>query len=153
MFGKITCGTCHETQTEMIAEYLQRHGLTTLNEKTILDCFVLAIEGKKGFGECEDLAGVFKKTQIKPYGPLKNFVQRQRRETELPQFTAVRHESPHTFKPMLKKLVCVQCHAVGRKVTQIPGPDGKMKDVPLFYGAGSGSHQHDDHAHQEKLKK
>lgn len=140
---KITCGTCHESQVAQTREYLERNNLTVFDEKTVLDCFTRAIAGERGFGECEAMAEMLKKTRIEPYGPLRNFIQRPRQETEIDFFVAIHPEDPYTFKPLLKKLVCIECHAVERKVKveKIKGHDGKEKDMPLFYGTGAGSHK------------
>ncbi len=141
--GKITCGTCHESQVRMAREYMERQNLTSFDEKTVLDCFNKAITGEKGFGECEAMAETLKKTRIEPYGPLRNFIQRPRKETEISFFVAIHPEEPYTFKPLLKRLVCIECHGAQRKVKvqKIRGRDGREKDMPLFYGVGAGSHK------------
>jgi len=140
---KITCGTCHETQVQRTREYIEGKNLTAFDEKTVLDCFAGAMAGERGFDECEEMAEMLKKTRIEPDGPLRNFIQRPRQETEIDFFVAIHPENPYTFKPMLKKLVCIECHSVERKVKveKIKGPDGKEKDMPLFYGVGAGSHK------------
>ncbi|OGR01021.1 MAG: hypothetical protein A2505_11035 [Deltaproteobacteria bacterium RIFOXYD12_FULL_55_16] len=141
--GKITCGTCHESQVRLAREYMERQNLASFDEKTVLDCFTRAITGEKGFGECEAMAEMLKKTRIEPYGPLRNFIQRPLKETEISLFVAIRPEDPYIFKPLLKKLVCLECHGVERKVkvNKIRGLDGKEKDMPVFYGLGAGSHK------------
>jgi len=141
--GKITCGTCHESQVQLAREYMERQNLAVFDEKTVLDCFSKAIAGEKGFGECEAMSETLKKTRIEPYGPLRNFIQRPLGEKEISFFVAIHPEAPYTFKPLLKKLVCLECHGSYRKVKveKIRGSDGKEKEMPIFYGLGAGSHK------------
>lgn len=140
---KITCGTCHEDQVQQAKDYMKQQNLTIFDEKTVLECFAKAIAGEKGFGECETMAEMLKKTRIEPYGPLRNFIQRPLNEKEISLFVALHPENPYTFKPLLKKLVCLECHGFDRKVKveKVKGHDGKEKDMPIFYGAGAGSHK------------
>lgn len=48
---------------------------------------------------------------------------------------AVSPKNPYTFKPLLKRLVCVECHNPYRKVKKIT-KNGKTSVVPVFYGEG-----------------
>jgi hypothetical protein len=74
---------------------------------------------------------------IEDPGPLKKFIQRSDTKGEIPFFVAVHPENPYTFKPLLKKLVCIECHSRERKVDKVMGHNGKVKDIPIFYGVGS----------------
>ncbi|RJX30514.1 MAG: hypothetical protein C4525_12330 [Desulfarculus sp.] len=46
----------------------------------------------------------------------------------------VRPDSPYTFKPLLKRLVCVECHGYDRPVKALIKEDGKKDVVKVFYG-------------------
>lgn len=128
---RLTCTTCHEMYKGSQAE---------ISERDVMDCFSQAIDGKKTMGECIDMANALKRSKIQPYGPLKNFIQRSNPEGMNPYLIAVRPQSPYTFKPLLKRLVCVECHSNARKVNKITGSNGKTREIPIFYGAGSGKH-------------
>jgi hypothetical protein len=133
---KITCTTCHEAyaQAEKDAEK------SNVNEKAVIECFSGAIsgkaEGKEAMEGCLKMADMLNKARIQPYGPLKNFIQRGVPEGDIPFFVAIHPEDPYTYKPLLKRLVCLECHGQDRKVDKITGRDGKVKKIPLFYGAG-----------------
>lgn len=59
-------------------------------------------------------------TAMKPDGVWKKYI--VRKDTHgMPFLEAVQPADPYTFKPLLKRLVCVDCH----------GPDSKVK---VFYG-------------------
>jgi hypothetical protein len=139
---KITCSTCHEAyvQAEKDAEK------NRVDEKTVIECFSNAIsgkaEGKGEINECLKMADTLKKTRIQPYGPLRNVIQRSVPEGAIPFFVAIHPEDPYTYKPLLKRLVCLECHGQDRKVDRITGRDGKVKKIQIFYGAGSGKHKH-----------
>jgi hypothetical protein len=97
--------------------------------------------GEKNLEECVQKARVLKGFKIQEPGPLKNVIQRNNPEGVEGLLVAVHPEDPYTFKPMLKKLVCLECHSKARKVDKVMGADGKIKDIPLFYGAGSRNNQ------------
>ena len=133
---KMTCATCHEA-------YAPKEGLKeVVDEKAVMECFSKAIAGEKGMEECIEQAKIMRESRIQPYGPLKLFVQRKD-EGGIPFFTAVHPENPYTFKPLLKRLVCIECHSRERKVEKVMGRDGKVKEIPIFYGVGSEKrHEH-----------
>lgn len=131
--GKITCTTCHEAYAPVEKE-LKEAGV---DEKSVMDCFSSAIKGEGMIEECVEKANVLKRSKIEDYGPLRNFIVRADTKGEIPFFVAAHPENPYTFKPLLKRLVCVECHGQDRKVTKVRGSDGKIKDVPVFYGLGS----------------
>jgi hypothetical protein len=130
---KITCATCHEAVAERVKE-AEKAGV---DEKSVMACFSSAIAGDKTFEECKQMADLLKSTRIEPYGPLKNYIQRKDAQDERPFFTAIHPANPYTFKPLLKRLVCVECHGQDRKVIAVMGRDGKVKEIPIFYGLGS----------------
>jgi len=138
---QITCATCHEAwgpkawgQVEM-GEVKEPYK-DAVSESAVMECFSKAIAGEKTMEECSEMANIIKKSRIEPYGPLKNFIQRSNYEGEIPLLVAVHPEDPYTFKPLLKKLVCLECHGQERKVTKVKGKDGKIKEIPIFYGLG-----------------
>jgi hypothetical protein len=63
-------------------------------------------------------------------------IQRPLPEGDIPFHVAIRPADPYPFKPLLKRLVCTECHAHGRTVERIRGRQGEMKGIPIFYGAG-----------------
>jgi len=146
---KMTCTTCHEAyiQAEKDAEK------SNVNEKTVMECFSDAISGKaeerKVMDDCLKMVDVLKKSQIQPYGPLKNVIQKDVPEGDIPFLVAIHPEAPYTYKPLLKRLVCLECHRQDRKVDKIKGRDGKEKEIPIFYGVGSEKHKH---KHDEEIK-
>jgi hypothetical protein len=129
---RMTCTTCHEAYAPK--EELKEAGI---EEKTVMECFSKAIAGERGMEECIEKAKILRESKIQPYGPLKLFVQRNNTEGYVPLLVAVHPEEPYTFKPLLKRLVCVECHSRERKVDKVMGRDGKVKEISLFYGAGS----------------
>jgi TorA maturation chaperone TorD len=60
-------------------------------------------------------------TAMKPDGVWKKYIQRKDTHGNPPYLEAVHPEDPYTFKPLLKRLVCRECH----------GPDSKIK---VLYG-------------------
>lgn len=134
---KITCATCHEA-------WAPKAGVKPVDERMVTECFSKAITGEKTMQECIEMADILKKSKIEPYGPLKNFIQRSNLEGDVSWLVAVHPETPYTFKPLLKKLVCVECHGFDRKVSKVRGRDGKVKEIPIFYGLGiKKRHEHD----------
>jgi hypothetical protein len=134
---KMTCATCHEA-------YAPKEGLEVIvDERTVMECFSKAVAGEKDMKECIEKVKIFRESQIKSYGPLKLFIQRSDTEGEIPFFVAVHPENPYTFKPILKRLVCLECHSRERRVDKVKGLDGKIKEIPIFYGVGSEKrHEH-----------
>lgn len=133
---KITCASCHEAyaQTEKNAEK------NKVDEKMVLDCFSNVIsgktEGKESMEDCLKMADTLKKSRIQPYGPLRNVIQKNVLEGDIPFLVALHPEEPYTYKPLLKRLVCIECHGQERKIDKIKARDGKTKKIPVFYGYG-----------------
>ena len=126
---RMTCTSCHEAWA--------KEEFKDINEGAVMECFSKAIVGEKGMEECIEKAQLLKESRIKDNGPLKKFIQRSNTKGEIPFFVAVHPENPYTFKPLLKRLVCIECHSRERKVDKVMGRDGKIKDIPIFYGVGS----------------
>lgn len=144
--SKITCTTCHEAYAPIEKELKE----AAVDERAVMDCFSMAIKGEKMMDECVEKANMFKRSKIEDYGPLRNFIQRPATNGDIPFFVAVHPEEPYTFKPLLKRLVCIECHGQDRKVTKVKGSDGKIKDIPLFYGLGSDKPKKDPEAESKK---
>jgi len=126
---KMTCSTCHEAW--------DKEEFKDINERAVMECFSKAIAGEKGMDECIEKAKLLKESRIEDPGPLKKFIQRSDTKGEIPFFVAVHPENPYTFNPLLKRLVCIECHSRERKVDKVMGRDGKVKDILIFYGVGS----------------
>jgi hypothetical protein len=126
---KMTCATCHEAW--------DKEEFKDINERAVMECFSKAIAGEKGMEECIGKAKLLKESRIEDPGSLKKFIQRSDTKGEIPFFVAVHPENPYTFNPLLKRLVCIECHSRERKVDKVMGRDGKVKDIPIFYGVGS----------------
>jgi hypothetical protein len=139
---KITCATCHEAY----AQAEKDSATNKVDERAVMECFSKAIAGeaagREAMDECLKMADVLRKSRIQPYGPLKNVIQKGVPEGDIPFLVAIHPEAPYTYKPLLKRLVCIECHGQDRKVTMITGRDRKEKEIPIFYGAGSGKHKH-----------
>jgi len=132
---KMTCATCHEAW--------DRKEFKDINEAVVMECFSKALSGEKAMEECIEKAKLLKESRIVDPGPLKKFIQRSNTKGEIDFFAGVRPEDPYTFKPLLKRLVCIKCHSRQRKVEKVMGRDGKVKEIPIFYGAGSEKrHEH-----------
>ncbi|MDA8088373.1 MAG: hypothetical protein M0Z75_16955 [Nitrospiraceae bacterium] len=76
---------------------------------------------------------------LAPYGPLKNVIQRSNPDGANQYLVAIHPENPYTFKPLLKRLVCVECHGSARKVSTFTDAKGRTGKIPLFYGKGAGT--------------
>lgn len=126
---KMTCATCHEAW--------DKEEFKDINERAVMECFSKAIAGEKGMEECIGKAKLLRESRIEDPGPLKKFIQRSDTKGEIPFFVAVHPENPYTFNPLLKRLVCIECHSRERKVDKVMGRDGKVKDIQIFYGVGS----------------
>lgn len=152
---KMTCATCHEAwglkawgQVEKADE--KEPYKDAVGESAAMECFSKAIAGEKAVEDCVEMVNAIKKSRIEPYGPLKNYIRRSDIKEEIPFFAAVHPENPYTFKPLLKKLVCLECHGQERKVTKVKGKDGKLKDITVFYGLGiKKRHEHDNDQSKE----
>lgn len=72
---------------------------------------------------------------LRQHETLKKFVVRTDKKRQNPALIeAVRPEDPYTFKPLLKRLVCLDCHGQDREVDRIEHPDGKSHRIKFFYG-------------------
>jgi hypothetical protein len=138
--AQITCTTCHEMSARQ-AGAVANGSASAISEREVMDCFSASMGGEKNLEECVEKAKVCRGFKIQGPGPLKNVIQRNNPEGAEGLLVAVHPEDPYTFKPMLKKLVCLECHSKARKVDKVVGADGKIKDIPLFYGAGSRNHK------------
>lgn len=144
---KITCATCHEAWGPKAWGVIEGMEVkepykAIIDEREVMECFSKAITGEKTMEECIEKVNMLKRARIEPYGPLKNFIQRSDPKGEIPFFVAIHPEDPYTFKPLLKKLVCLECHSSERKVDKVMGRDGKVKKIQVFYGAGSEKREH-----------
>jgi hypothetical protein len=132
----ITCVTCHEGYAP--AEQPRAEGLAApdADERAVAECFAKAVAEGRSIQECLARAEALKAARIESPGPLRGIVQKRLPEGEIPLFAAMRPEDPNTFKPLLKRLVCTQCHGQGRTADRVKGRKGEMKAIPLFYGEG-----------------
>jgi len=71
---------------------------------------------------------------LRQYEILKKFVVRTDKLQSAALLQAVHAENPYTFKPLLKRLVCVDCHGKDREVDRIEHADGKSHRIKFFYG-------------------
>lgn len=145
---KITCVTCHEAYAQVEKEIRE----AGIDERVVMDCFAKAIKGEKSMNECVEKANMLKKSKIEDYGPLKLFIQRSNTEGQIPFFAAIHPEDPYTFKPLIKRLICLECHGQERKITKVKGRDGKIKEIPIFYGIGSEKRKHEHELNPESQK-
>jgi len=60
-------------------------------------------------------------TAMKPDGVWKTFIVRNDLASESTYLAAVHPEKPYTFKPLLERLVCVDCHDADSKVKVLYG--------------------------------
>jgi hypothetical protein len=112
--------------------------LRWLNRNILSDIFPqIPRNQRKGAELTEITCSTCHVEEVEPYGPLKNFIQRSNVEGLNAYLVAVHPEAPYTFKPLLKRLVCVECHGKEKKVDKVVGSAGETKAIPLFYGAGS----------------
>ena len=132
----ITCVTCHEGYAP--TERRRAGGLAApdVDERTVVECLAKAVAEGGSIQECLAKAEALRAARIEPLGPLGGMIRKRLPEGDIPLFAAMRPEEPHTFKPLLKRLVCTQCHGHGRTVDRVKGPQGEMKGIPLFYGEG-----------------
>lgn len=132
----ITCVTCHEGYEP--AEQRRAEGLAApdADERAVAECFARTVAEGRSIQECLAKAEALRAARIESLGPLRGIVQKRLTESEIPLVTAMRPEGPNTFKPLLKRLVCTQCHGHGRTVDRVKGRQGEMKAIPLFYGEG-----------------
>ena len=143
----ITCATCHEAQGPRAWGKLDPTGQQSpveeaVSESGVMECISKAIAGERTMEECVDMVKAVRKSVIEPYGPLKNFIRKTDAKGELPLLAAVHPEDPvYAFKPLLKRLVCLECHSRARKVDWVMGSDGKPKKIKIFFGAGSDAKQ------------
>ena len=71
---------------------------------------------------------------IRNYDNLKKFIIRPNLHGNPVLIEAVHPEDPYTFKPLLKRLVCLDCHAPERDIDKIKHADGKSHRIKFFYG-------------------
>lgn len=133
----ITCVTCHEGHA--VADKGLVEGLAAApdaDERAVAECFARAVTEGQSTRECLAKADALRAARIQAPGPLRGIIQKRLPEGDTPLLAAVRPEDPYTFKPLLKRLACTQCHAHGRTVDRVKGRQGEMKGIPLFYGEG-----------------
>lgn len=153
---QITCATCHEAWGPKAWGQVAKGDASgaykaAVDERAVTECFSKVIAGEKSMEECAEMINVIKRSRIEDPGPLKKFIQKKNTEGEIPFFAAVHPEDPYTFKPLLKRLVCLECHGQERKVTKFRGRDGKMKEIPVFYGMGiKKRHEHEHESEQDR---
>ena len=71
---------------------------------------------------------------LQQYENLKKFVVRADKRQNPAFIEAVHPEDPYTFKPLLKRLVCVDCHGKDREVDRIEHADGRAHRIKFLYG-------------------
>ena len=71
---------------------------------------------------------------LKHYNNLKKFIVRPDIHGNPLILEAVHPENPYTFKPLLKRLVCVDCHGPAREIDEIRHADGKTHKIKYLYG-------------------
>ncbi|MBI5212074.1 MAG: hypothetical protein HY957_01715 [Nitrospirae bacterium] len=146
---QITCATCHEAWGPNAWGQVEKGDASgaykaAVDERAVTECFSKVIAGEKGMEECAEMISIIKRSRIQDPGPLAKFIQRKNTKGEIEFFAAIHPEDPYTFKPLLKRLVCLECHGQERKVTKFRGRDGKMKEIPVFYGMGiKKRHEHE----------
>jgi hypothetical protein len=131
---QITCATCHESYVPLGKDEPRDPSDAIGDERQVANCFARAALEGKSMGECRAMADRLKAARIDAYGPLSHTVQRGTPEDDIPFLTAIHPEKPYTFKPLLKRLVCIQCHGQGRTVDKVIGRHGELKGIPIFYG-------------------
>jgi len=77
---------------------------------------------------------------MRNYDNLKKFIVRPKLYGNPVLIEAVHPGNPYTFKPLLKRLVCLDCHALDRGVDKIQHADGKTHRVKFFYGPVEETH-------------
>ncbi len=128
---KINCLTCHEAWSESVIVPAARP-LTELDklEKMIRAQMIAPAHAPtvlKGKIVAND-------EFLKQYENLKKFIVRADTHGNPALIEAVHPENPYTFKPLLKRLVCVDCHALGRPVDKIEHADGTTHQIKYLYG-------------------
>jgi len=133
---QITCVTCHEGFAP--AGNGRAEGLVgpDADERAVAACLGKAVAEGRSIQECLARAAALRATRIESRGPLSGIVQKRLAEGDSSLLAAVRLEDPYTFKPLLKRLVCTQCHGHGRTVERVKGRLGETKGIPIFYGEG-----------------
>jgi len=76
---------------------------------------------------------------MREFDKLKRFIVRPHAKGTPALLEAVHPENPYTFKPLLSRLVCLDCHGVDRGIEELMGADGKMRTPPIFYGSSARS--------------
>lgn len=132
----ITCVTCHEGYAPAQPLPAEGRAVADADERAVTECFARAVAERRSVQECLARADALRAARIASLGPLTGTIQRRLPEGDVPLLAAIRPEAPYTFKPLLKRLVCTQCHGHGRTVDRVKGRHGEMKGIPLFYGEG-----------------
>jgi hypothetical protein len=102
----------------------------------VVECFARAVAERRAAQDCLARADALRAARVEARGPLSGIVQRGLQEGDIALFSALRPRDPYTFKPLLNRLICPQCHGHGRTVDRVKGRQGEMKGIPLFYGEG-----------------
>jgi hypothetical protein len=71
---------------------------------------------------------------LRQHETLKKFIVRADKRRNPAFLEAIHPEDPYTFKPLLKRLVCVDCHGKDREVDKIEHIDGKSHRIKFLYG-------------------
>jgi hypothetical protein len=132
----ITCVTCHEGYAPPEGGRAEVPGTPGAEERAVGECVARAVAEGRSIQECLARAARLRAARIESVGPLRGVIQKRLPEGEIALLAALRPEDPSPFKPLLKRLVCTQCHGHGRTVDKVRGRQGEMKGIPLFYGEG-----------------
>jgi hypothetical protein len=132
----ITCVTCHEGFAPPEGGRGVAPEASGAEERAVGECVARAVATGGPVQECLARAARLRAARIEAVGPLRGVIQRALPDGEIPLYVALRPSDPYPFKPLLKRLVCTECHAHGRTVERVRGRQGEIKGIPLFYGAG-----------------
>jgi len=133
---KINCLTCHEAWSESGTVPAARP-LTELEKlEKMISAQMIAPSHEpaliKGKTVTDD-------DYLRQYENLKKFIIRADTHGNPALIEAVHPENPYTYKPLLKRLVCVGCHALGRPVDKIEHADGTTHQIKYLYGPIEGT--------------
>jgi hypothetical protein len=71
---------------------------------------------------------------LNQYNNLKKFIVKPNIHGNPLILEAVHPENPYTYKPLLKRLVCVDCHGPAREINEIRHAGGKTHKIKYLYG-------------------
>ncbi|MCF6247670.1 MAG: hypothetical protein L3J69_09940 [Desulfobacula sp.] len=130
----INCLTCHEDWQPVTPVVKKKSALTPLEQLTRMIQTQLINPPPSSLPQPESIPFVADDDFLRQYNSLKKLIVRPDTRGNPMIIEAVHPENPYTWKPLLKRLVCIDCHGPSREINDIKHANGKTHKIKYLYG-------------------